>query len=49
MTSKGVSDKNNVSVDLVRALRTRFTPGSQLRSALSLSNADIKFIKYGDA
>ncbi len=49
MTSKGVSDKNSVSVALVRGLRTRFTPGSQLRSALSLDNSDIKFIKYGDA
>ncbi len=46
--SSGVENKNEASVLLVKSVRARFTPGSQLRSALQLTNADMKFIKYGD-
>ncbi len=46
LTSRGVSDKNNADVAvLVRAVRVRFTMGSRLRAAMSLSNSDMKFVK----
>ncbi len=46
--SSGAENKNEASVLQVKSVRARFTPGSQLRSALQLTNADMKFIKYGD-
>lgn len=48
LTSKGVANKEEATVNQVRSVRARFTAGSQLRSALQLTNSDVQFIKYGD-
>lgn len=45
LTSRGVTDKTQADIALVRAARVRFTMGSRLRSAMSLTNSDMKFLK----
>ena len=48
LSSKGLANKDDVSGDLIKAVRARFTAGSQLRAALQLTNADVKFVKYNE-
>lgn len=45
LTSRGVADKTQVDIAQIRAARVRFTMGSRLRSAMSLTNSDMKFLK----
>lgn len=43
ISSKGVANKADADTSLIKAVRSRFTMGSRLRSALALSNEDVKF------
>lgn len=45
LTSRGVADKTQADIAQIRSARVRFTMGSRLRSAMSLTNSDMKFLK----
>ncbi len=45
ITSLGADSKAEADSSLIKALRVRFTMGSRLRSAMRLTNTDVKFVK----